>query len=154
MATFGTFVDGDSLKASELNTLLVRTSFTPTVRQSNVMTLGVSNRVGFYQQVNKVVFCQINAVIESSGVSNNRVEVTLPVTAATNSVRVIGHGYIEDDSANDVLRVAVVQVSTTRAALLAQDSTSLTTYLGQTGGPTFTFAIGDSLGLNFVYEAA
>lgn len=156
MATFGTFVDGATLKAAELNDLLKPTSFTPVLRQSNTVTTQATQRVGLYQVVNKLVFVQVNAVVNagSSGTANNRIEVDLPVTAAANSVRVIGCGYIEDDSAADVFRVAVVQVSTTRVAFLAEASTSLSTYVGQTGGPTLTLAELDSVGFSIVYEAA
>jgi len=152
MATFGTFVDGATLKATELNDLLKRTQFVPVVRQPNSIT--ITSSVGFYQQVNKLVFCQIKLRLTNPGTVNTRIEVDLPVTAATNSERVVGFGFIEDDSANDVLRVAVVRVSTTRVAFLAEGSTSLTTYVGQTGGPTLTLESNDDLGFNIVYEAA
>jgi len=153
MATFGTFVDGATLKASELNDLFIRTSFTPVIRQSaSITTSGAPT--GFYQRVNKLILCQIALTTGNPGTANNRIEIDLPVTAATNAERVIGFGYMEDDSANDVLRVAVVRVSTTRVAFLAEGSTSLTTYVGQTGGPTFTIDSGDRFSLNIVYEAA
>jgi hypothetical protein len=152
MATFGTFIDGATLKATELNDLFKSTQFLPVVSQPASITSTV--RFGKYQQVNKLVFYQMSLRLTNPGTSNTRIEVSLPVTAATNSERVIGFGFIEDDSANDVLRVAVVRVSTTKVAFLAEGSTSLTTYVGQTGGPTLTLESGDDISLNIVYEAA
>jgi len=153
MATFGTFVDGVTLKASELNDLFIRTSFTPVLRQpASISVLG--GRIGFYQRVNDLILCQINVSATNIGTANNRIEIDLPVTAATNAERVVGFGFIEDDSANVCYRVAVVRVSTTRVAFLAEGSTSLTTYVGQTGGPTLTIDTGDTVSLNIVYQAA
>jgi len=157
MATFGNFVDNTTLKATELNDLLKPTSVIPILRQSNTLPLVASvNRLGLYQVVNKLVFFQMHALVDTggAGTANNRIEVDLPVAAAANSVRVLGDGYIEDDNVEDVLRVAVVRVSTTRVAFLAQASTSLTTFVGQTNGPALTLAVGDSVGFSIVYEAA
>lgn len=154
MATYGTFVDGVSLKASEVNDFLVWTSFSGTGRfkQSGNMLLSTSYLK--YARVNDLVFVNAHAVFSSSGTANNAIEFVLPVTAADGSQKVLGSAYIEDDTANDVLRLVPVSVSTTAVRFLADDSTSLSTYLGQTGGPTFTIESGDSMSLNIVYEAA
>lgn len=154
MATFGTFVDGVSLAASELNSLLKNTTFTPTFRQSVTITTSSQTRPANYQQVNKMIFCHVQALATGAGTANNRIEFDLPVTAAANAERVIGGGFIYDDSATDVIRVAVVRVSTTRVSFLTNLSTSLTTYLGQTGGPTLTIAANDRFSLFMRYEAA
>lgn len=157
MATYGTFVDGVSLKASEINDFFDLQSFTPVFYQSGAVatqTGATTPRIGYYYQVNKIVFCQTHALFNASGTANNRIEFELPVTAAANAERVIGTGFIYDLSATDLIRVAVVRVSTTRVALLTNLSTSLTTYLGQTGGPTLTLALSDSISLTMRYEAA
>lgn len=155
MATFGTFVDDVSLKASELNSFFDKQTFTPVLKQSNTLTFSSLNFEGEYCKVNKTVFCKIRiGNVTGTGTANNRITLDLPLTAATNDVRVIGSGLIEDDSASNVFRVAVVKYSTTQVAFLAGDSTSLTVYVGQTGGPTLTLASQDQIDVIFVYEAA
>lgn len=153
MATFGTFVNGVPLKASELNDFFKVTTSLPTIRQSNTVTLN-ANAQGRYFQVNKTVLYGFYGQCESAGTVGNRIEVDLPVTAATNSVRVIGTGFFKDSSAVDCLLVRVVQVSTTRAAFLTEQTNSLTAFLGQTNGPAITLASGDILSCTFQYEAA
>lgn len=153
VATFGTFVDGVSLKASELNSLLVSTTFTPVIRQSSSLT--VTDAFGRYQKVSNTVLCQAFFQVFANGVANNRIEFDLPVTAATNSVRVIGSGYIFDAGSTNVLRVAVVRFSTTKAAFLGGLSNSLTNYLGLSAAtPTITLEAGDFFGFTIQYEAA
>lgn len=153
MATFGTFVDGVSLKASELNSFLIKTTHTPVVRQSVTITNGSNTRAA-YSQVNKMVFYSATIYLTSAGTANNRIEVDLPVTAATNSAFAIGFGNYEDNSATDMFNMVAVRVSTTRVAFLTNSSTSLTTFLGQTGGPTLTIASPDVLFVTLFYEAA
>lgn len=154
MATFGTFVDGVSLKASELNDFFVNTAFTPVFRQSATINISSSARFSSYQKVNKIVFYSAKVNVTGAGTANNRIEMDLPVAAAANSERIIGGGHIFDDSTTDIIRVAAVRVSTTRVAFLSDLSTSLTTYLGQTGGPTLTIASGDRFSIFIAYEAA
>jgi hypothetical protein len=153
VATYGTFVDNTTLKASELNNFFVSTTFTPVLRQSSSLPIQ-SNHYGVYFQVNKLVFCIIHALPTASGTPGQRIEFDLPVTAASSSVRVIGRGYFNDDSASRVYRLAVVQYSTTRAAFISEDANSLTAYLGTTGGPNTALANADAIGLNICYEAA
>jgi FAD/FMN-containing dehydrogenase len=154
MATFGTFVDGVSLKADELNDCFRLSSALPVVRQSATMALASTSKA-FTFQVNKLVifscFLQIGASTGSTGVI---MEVDLPVTAASSSVRVIGSGRFQDNSANDATLIRVVQVSTTRMAFLTETTTSLTTFLGQTGGPNTPLGQNDVLSLFIMYEAA
>lgn len=154
MATFGTFVDGASLKASEINTLLVSTTFTPVIRQSASLTLRETYAV--YQKVSNTVLCQFaGEIFSSAAVANNRIEFDLPVTAATNSVRAIGSGFIYDAGSTDILRVVVVRISTTRAAFIGNLNVSLTAYLGESSvTPTITLEPGDLFSLNIQYEAA
>lgn len=153
MATYGTFVDGFTLSAAELNTMYSRTSFTPELFQPSSLTLD-SSSYGYYTQVNKIVHCAVYVEGFSAGTANNRIEVALPVTAASGSDRVLGVGYCFDSSAINIFRVACLRVSTTRVAFLADASTSMSTYLGQTGGPTFTFDDNDTVSFNIWYRAA
>lgn len=154
MATFGTFVDGVSLKASEINGLFSSVVSLPVIRQPAIV-LGRSTVVGRYFIVNKLVFYSFTWATSNTGTANNRIELDLPVTAASNSMRVIGSGIYGDSGASPSnFRVAIVQYSTTRAAFLSETTTSLTTYVGQTNGPGLTLANNDSFSGFIVYEAA
>lgn len=153
MATFGTFVDGTTLKASELNDLFKKTSFVPVLRQSNTVSTE-TNRRGLYFSVNKVVVADVYVSATTGGTPNNAMEIDLPVTAASSSIRVIGHGHFRDSSASDFILVRAVQVSTTRMAFITETSDSLTAYLGTTNGPAITLASGDILTITIQYEAA
>ena len=153
MATYGTFVDDTTLKASELNDFFPSVSVIPVVRQPSSVTTTVA-RYGKYFVVNKTVFYVAHMVLSGAGTGGQRVEVDLPVAAASSSVRVIGHAYISDDSASRTYRCSVVQFSTTRAAFLSNDATSLTAYFGTSGGPNTALASGDAVSINICYEAA
>jgi len=154
VATYGTFVDNVTLKASEANDFFVwsQGSATNPVKQSNTPAQG--SYVRGYAQVNKMVCWYIWWQSAGSGTSNNAITIDLPVAAAANSVRVIGAGYVFDSSSSDVFRVVAVRTSTTQISLLSEGSTSLTTFLGQTDGPSFLIATGDVIGLTVFYEAA
>lgn len=160
MATFGTFTNGVSLKASEMNDLLVAVSSAPVIRQPNIIparTTTGSAAVGKYFIVNKLVIYSFfwRAASGQVGTANNRIELDLPVTAASNSMRVIGSGIYTDGIVPPTYsRMAIVQYSTTRAAFLSETTTSLTTYVGQTNGPTLTINDGHQFSGNIVYEAA
>mgnify|MGYP000293565503 CR=1 FL=1 len=154
MATFGTFVDGTSLKASELNDLFRQksdASGTP-VYQSGIVTQGAGSLR--YFTVAKFVIGFFYASISGAGTAGNRIEAALPVTAASSSVRVIGSGLFRDNSPLGFRAIRVVQYSTTRMAFLTDTATSLTSYLGTTNGPAVTLANNDQLFGSFIYEAA
>lgn len=152
MATYGTFVDGVSLKAAEANDFFTDINFTPVLRQSTVPTL--STAAGAYLRVNKIVFAWFRVVASSSGSTGNRIEIDLPVTAASSSVEVIGAGFYLDASATSYRHMAIVQFSTTRMAFLTSTGTSMTTYLGLTNGPNLRVETGDSFWGHVQYEVA
>lgn len=154
MATYGTFVDGTTLKASELNDFFASVSVTPIVRQSSAIATNSSGRFGKYFVVNKTVFYVAHMILTASGTSGQRVEIDLPVTASSDAARVIGHGYINDSSLNRIYRCSVVRFSTTRAAFLTNDATGLTAYFGTSGGPDTALASSDAVSINICYEAA
>lgn len=160
MATYGTFVDGQTLTASEANDFLEWKTFPTAVlyQPSQVLVSGSGSEAvsAWYAVVNKTVYYHVRLTCNGgSGTANTRIEVNLPVTAAANSVRVIGTGSAYDSlSPSAGYRLAVVRVSTTRVAFLANASASLTTYLGQTNGPTLTLADNDMISFTCVYEAA
>jgi hypothetical protein len=153
MATYGTFVDDTTLKAAELNDFFPSVSVVPVLRQPSSVTITAA-RYAKYFVVNKTVFYVAHMILFAGGTGGQRIEVDLPVAAASSSVRVIGHAYINDDSANRIYRCSVVQFSTTRAAFLSNDATSLTAYLGTSGGPNIALANNDVVSINICYEAA
>lgn len=153
MATFGTFVDGVSLKASELNSFFETTSWNPSITQG--VGLGEAGGTeGFYFRVNKLVVCRFVALPVNTGTALNRVEINLPVTAASSSVRVIGTCFFFDASANTYRHCRVVQFSTTAMAFITETATSLTSYLGNTNGPAVQVTSPDSFRGYAIYEAA
>lgn len=153
MATFGTFVDNVSLKASEMNGLGARTAFTPTCFQPSAISASLTI-FGSYFVFNKMVFCLIYFPASSAGTSGQRIEFGLPVTAESSSVRVIGEGVFVSGAPGTARRLSVVQYSTTRAALLTAEANSLTAYFGTSGGPNTAIASGNFFTLSMRYEAA
>lgn len=152
MATYGTFVNGVSLKAAEVNDFFVWTTFTGVLKQPG--TLSTSNNVCRYARVNDLVHVSYWFIALSAGTASNSVEVNLPITAATTSSRTVGFGSIRDDSTSTTYNVVPVLNSTTTVRFLTSSATSLTSYFGLTNGPAITLASGDSLTFSVVYEAA
>jgi hypothetical protein len=152
VATYGTFVDGVALTAAEINDFFVWKSYNSgaNVRQNNV-GVSPSTQIAKYAVVNKTVYYYLYSVI-SAGPGAGAITIELPVTAAANSVRVIGSGYVFDASGSDLVRLSVVRTSTTRASLLSNTGTSLSAYFGT--NPTFTFAASDVISVLIAYEAA
>ena len=157
MAVFGTFVDGVSLKASELNTLGAASTYTPKLYQPAEIIAGISGASAFYFTMNDIVYGSLLFYCGASGTAGQRIEIDLPVTAASSSIRIIGTGYFWDDSAGlggEMTLVHAVQYSTTRMALLTNTANSLTTYFGTTDGPNTAVANNDFFYLQFIYKAA
>jgi hypothetical protein len=154
MATYGTFVDDVSLKFSEVNDFFTaQTEPFPVLTQGVNVTYG-NDRLMAYYKVNKFVHGNFYLNATTSGTLNSRIEVSLPVTAASSSVRLIGEALIYDISAVSYRICRIVQISTTRMAFLTDSATSLTTYLGQTNGPNTRLALNDILWGSFRYESA
>jgi hypothetical protein len=153
MATFGTFVDDVSLKASELNTLGAVTTFTPTFFQSAAISSAATTNA-YYFVFNKMVFCNVRFTASSAGSSGQRIEFGLPVTAASSSVRVIGTGSWNNAAPGIFRRLSVVQYSTTRAGFLTAAANSLTAYFGTSGGPDTAISSNNIFFFSIMYEAA
>lgn len=153
MATYGTFVDATTLKASELNDLFKSSGQLPDAsviaKQSVTLTLTSSNTR--YFSVNKTVFWTASMTFSTGGTASNPITVDFPITASSGSFRAIGFGFFFD-STNTVNLVTVVKASTTTVQFLADDGTSLTNRLGV--NPAFTVVNGDALSFFCVYEAA
>jgi hypothetical protein len=143
VATYGTFVDDVVLTAAETNDFLVWQTFIPEVFQPSLIALSASNRYAKYAQVNKLVIGSIALQVGGvAGTGGNRLEFALPVTAASNSVKVIGVGWAENWK-----RLCIIRVSTTRAAVLRDNSVA-------TSGIDTALGAGVGLSFNFMYEAA
>ena len=152
MATYGTFVNGVSLKAAEANDFLTWTTFTGVLKQS--VTVSTSTNRCRYARVNDLVIVSIFFTVSSGGTANNRIEINLPITAATASSRTIGFGLLRDQSALTTYLAVPVLNSTTTMVFLSSSATSLTTYVGMTNGPALQLAADDTVNTTIVYQAA
>jgi hypothetical protein len=153
VATYGTFVDGVTLKASEANDFLVWKSFTPVIRQPGSLTF-TGTGPNRYCQVNKLVIAIYNFGVFNNGTSNTRIEVDMPVTAAAGSGFCIGQALFLRPSPIDYIRINPIQFSTTRIAFLSGDANSTTAYFGTTAGGGPTLANSDVFRIVVMYEAA
>lgn len=149
MATFGTFVDGNSLKASEINDWFVISSATTTATQG--VSLTTSSQTNRLFRINKFVFWNCNLNFASAGTASNAVVVNLPVTAASGSFRAIGFGRAFV-SGPDIKLLTVVKASTTTVQFFSDDGTSLTDRFGV--NPAVTISSGASIIFSCMYEAA
>lgn len=150
MATYGTFADGVTLKASELNTFFTSTApATVTATQGSSLT---SSAVSRYFVVNKVVFWNLFCTFTNAGTAANALEVTLPITASSGSFRAVGFGRFYDSSVPDVKLITPIKASTTTLQFLSDNGTSLTNRFGV--NPAVTVAIDDTLAFWICYEAA
>jgi hypothetical protein len=160
MATYGTFVDGVALTAAEANNMFAGGGATASnlfLFQGATKDWRLSIVTSNVLLVNKFVRFHVYINLSNQdtvGDSNTRIEHVFPVDAASGSMRVVGSGVFFDGSANVMRRAVAVKVSSTRMAFLAEGSTSLSTYLGQTGGPTLTLDPSDFVSINVCYEAA
>ena len=152
MATYGTFVDGVSLKASEVNDFFQWTTFAGVIKQLGSVSSS-QNRCR-YARVNKLIHASFNFPLNGTGTAGNRVEVDLPIAAASTSARTIGFGSIFDTSTSTRYDVVPLLNSTTTVVFLTTSATSLTSYFGLTNGPAITLAVDDSVTFSIVYEAA
>jgi hypothetical protein len=154
MATYGTFVDNVSLKAAEANDFFDWVDFTPVLKQNVTVSTNTVGRVARYARVNKLIIVNIVASCTSAGTANNAIEINLPVTASSSSMRVVGSGAFQDASPSGfVLSVAVLN-STTTCRFLSDQGTSLTSYVGLTGAPGLTLAGSDVIRFSLMYETA
>lgn len=152
MATYGTFVDGVTFKASEANDFLVWTSFTPQIFQGGAALGLLGGARSSYARVNDLIIYQLTVTMSTSSASaGSAIEALLPINASADTPRVIGSGFILGSSNLD--RFAVVRQSATRVRFLSDTTTSLTTFIGQTNGPAITLT-GNQIQFSIMYEAA
>ena len=154
MATYGTFVDDVSLKASEINDFFTWVDFTPVLKQNVTVSTTTANRFARYARVNKLIMVYFQLVVSGAGTANNAIEINLPVAASTSSIRVVGSARFFDQNAVDSFIFVPVLNSTTTFRFLANAGTSLTSYVGLTGAPGLTLASGDVFNVSLMYETA
>ena len=147
-----TFVDGDVLTASDINTYLsgeggAWTSFTPTVGQSGAVT--VTNTRSRYARYGRTIHFTISLSVTGSGTGGNNILISLPVTAASAGEAMPGTGVVVDTSAGlTYVGWSYIQ-STTECLILTDVGTAL-------GAAVFTAALasGDTIKISGTYEAA
>lgn len=149
-----TFVDGDVLTASDVNTYLMGeggawTSWTPTVTQSGSVT--VTNTRSRYARYGRTIHFTCYLTVTGSGTGNNEIAIALPVTAAA-SGDYIGQGFFFDASTTTSYPAYALAISTT-ACYLATPSNGIG--IGKTGSAIdVALAASDILQISGTYEAA
>jgi len=152
VATYGTFVDDVSLRASEANDFFAKLTNTTGATQGVTPAQTGST---LYFVVNKLVYGFGRRLFTGAGTASSAIEITLPVTASSGSFRVIGGGLFSDQVNDLRYRLAVVKTSTTKAQFLSETGTSLTNRFGNNPGVTIQAGqFGAGLYFSFCYEAA
>lgn len=152
MATYGTFVDGVTLKAAEANDFFKELTTTTGVTQGVTPTQSTSTS---YFVVNKLVVVYGRAQFQTAGTASSAIEMTLPVTASSGSFRAIGSGSFFDVITNTNYLLTVVKTSTTKAQFLSEGGTSLTNRFGNNPAVTIPAgSFGAALYYQLMYEAA
>lgn len=127
------------------------TAYTPVLTQSGVVTKTVD--AARYMQIGKLVFAQVRLTATGAGTANNRVTVSLPVTALA-AVLNIGSGELYDLSATTAYTGVVGMETTTTVSLVIGPATNAAP-AGVTGSPfSAALAAGDIILLSMFYEAA
>lgn len=162
-----TWVAGAALSAAQLNAHLrdnllallpldqvAWTSYTPTLTQSAAVAKTVT--YAKYQQVGKIVTLQVVLTLTATGTANNKITVTLPVTAASANSQAGHGGYIFDSSGPNVTYPGItVMDSTTTMALVEATVATTNVRYGQTGTSfAVPLATGDVVAMSMTYEAA
>ena len=145
-----TFVDGDVLNASDINTYLMGeggawTNWTPTCTQSGAVTVTVTRAK--YARWSRLIVATFELAATSAGTTANAVEVSLPVNAAA-TLSGHGSGYILDNGTAYYSGVWSVASATTMQLFCHNET-------GAAGiDPAFAIASGDLLRGVVIYEAA
>lgn len=160
-----TWVTGELVTAALLNTHLrdnltaivpngpdAWTSFTPTLVQSAAVTKTVT--YARYMKVGRLVTAVMKLDVTGAGVAANRIDIGLPVTAASSGNIAAGSGAIWDASAA-IWYAGVPILVTTSAVAILLGSGAVSGPMGATGGGmTAALAAGDIATVSLVYESA
>ena len=148
-----TFVDGDVLSASDLNTYCsgeggAWTSYTPTVTQSGAVTCTVN--YSKYARYGRTIHWTFWLTMTGAGTGSNAVTVSLPVTAASANGGA-GVAAIYDSSASTPY-VCSAQTNGAATAIAFVGDASGAGNWGST--PNTALATGDTIRGSITYEAA
>ena len=152
-----TFVTGDVLTASDVNTYLMHeggafTSWTPVVVQSTTPTLTVTRAK--YSRASRLITGDFAVSITSSATAANDITVTVPVAMATSSAyTAIGEAFIEDATGPAFYFGILVYASSTTCKILRRNEGGVASFLGSAGF-TAALASGDKVSGYFHYESA
>lgn len=151
-----TFVDGDVLTASDLNTYCsgeggAWTSYTPQVDQGASTNIAKTVTYGKYARYGRMITFTFYLAITASGTGGSKVTVTLPVTAA-GTQGVIGAGIILDGSVGSADTGSWRGASTTTVQF--ESSVASVAPQGWGANPSIALANGDTLIGSITYEAA
>lgn len=152
MATYGTFVDGNTLKASEANDFFKKVTVSTGITQG--VTPGQSTQTKYFV-VNKLVVVVGRAQFSGGGTPGSAIEMTLPVTASSGAFRVIGAATYNNVVGDLQYVLSVVKTSTTKAQFLSDAGTSLTDRFGNNPAVTIqSGSFGSVMTYQLIYEAA
>lgn len=144
----GTWSAGDILTADDLNAIGLWTSYTPVLEQSGTRSATVD--YAEYVVINKMCIANVKLTCTTSGSSGSRVNVSLPLTAATTAEKtVVGSGYFFIDG-NDVQLVSAAIDTTTKLSFFNEASTG--NPWGQS--PSTGLLNGNVISFNVMYEVA
>jgi len=157
-----TWVAGDVVTAADTNTYLTHTgeqwvSFTPTLYQSNTLSVSVTNTVtkARYFRAGRMIHFEIVLNVTATGTAGNLLGITLPVAAATTGVALNGSCLLYDVSAV-LYYAALPQLFSGSTTIMTFVSTSAAASADpRLGVSTFTVALGnnDVIAVSGSYEA-
>lgn len=150
-----TFVAGDVLTASDVNTYLMGeggawTTWSPTVTQSGTVTHTATRAK--YARYGRTIHFSALLAITGTGTGANDIVISLPVTAAASGFT-IGVGEVYDASANTIYHGSLYAHSTTAAKIRGTSPAGSPFYLGSLS-MTAGLANTDSISVVGTYEAA
>jgi len=152
MATFGTFVAGETLTAAELNAGLIYQNYTPSWSQSVTITKTVN--WARYARFGSLVVASFKMTATSNGTSANAIKIGLPVEASADNF-LMGVIHYIPNSGNPNTRISLFDTSTTVVGYYAYSTAPGATNArwgdSQVGS---TIAINDIVFGTLTYEAA
>lgn len=151
-----TFVAGDVLTASDVNTYLAGeggawTTYTPTLTQSGAVTKTVT--YARYARFGRLIVFIVRLDVTGTGSANNAITISLPVTASVADVTIPGGGFVRDNSATTNYPGVSYLASTTTVSLIPTASNTNGVSIGQ-AEMTAALANTDVVEMAGVYEAA
>jgi hypothetical protein len=150
-----TFVDGDVLPASDINTYLMGeggawTSFTPQVDQGASTNIAKTVNYSNYARYGRTIHFAFGLAMTAAGTAGSQVTITLPVTAASTS-GLAGSARVFDTSTNSYYSCTIMGPSTTTIAFQF-DTSGTAARWGL--APNLALASGDTIVGQITYEAA